>query len=326
MEKAGWSFVQEWALYEYMMARFEEGNLRLQPVVLNGKLVGRKKWVKVAELEPIQNTRFPDVKSIRLATDDAARPSEIKFTTSQFQYHKDAKQAFERFLSDGGFILVLAHDHLPNGLPNMDVYEFDRADVETWCRSNFSRLFNRQVGIRAEMKVWVMYQGPNFTVGQEDIKPARSSGIWCPTENLNGFDLTVGDRVLFVKTSGASTQQVQKSYLSGTVCPNWNLEEICICEVKSKIQSRKEYCDSKKLQYTTQLWKKDPKNGDWRWGRVFEFRQVGCVKKSVPMGLLGNSIVTKSFVDIVSQAYCYNKSRELEHKEYTSVLEELSGL
>ena len=139
MTRGIWSFVHEWAIYEYMMARFEEGVLRLRVVVKAGSPVLREKWIKVKELSPITDSRFPDIKSIKLSGDSGERCAEVKFTTSEFNYHKSAAQPFENFASMNGFILVLAHDYVPDGLEQreIDVFELDRADFETWCRVNF---------------------------------------------------------------------------------------------------------------------------------------------------------------------------------------------
>ena len=234
----------------------------------------------------------------------------------------------ERFVSSNGFILVLAHDYLPSGLDkyNVDVFELDRSDFETWCRANFTRLFNRQIGSRAEPKIWIMYQGPNFNNGTPAIKPARESHRWCPTENLTGFDLAPGDRVLFVSTSGASTQLVQRAYLAGDLQGRWFLEEIYVAEVKSKIFSRQEYCEARRIPYDTQLWRADPKRTDgWRWGRVFEFYPVTCINKKTAMRDLREKHSLDDLVDAITQAFCFGKSRQIESTLYTRALESLAG-
>jgi hypothetical protein len=324
MAKAGWSFLQEWAIYEYLMARFEEGSLRIRPVRVSGKSVGRERWVKVADLKPIKDSQFPDIKSIRLKGERTTREAEIKFTTSEFAYHRNRPADFSEFYSRNGFILVLAHDHLPKGLGSIDIFELDKTDFETWCRSNFNRLFNRQVGTRAEQKIWIMYQGPNFNLGTNTIGPGRETHIWCPTENLTGFDLAPGDRVLFAKSSGASTQSVQRSYHRGNVHNDWFLEELYIAEVYSEILSREEYCQRKGLSLDTQLWKEDPKPKDsWRWSRVFEFWPIACLKKRVRMSSLNERGRPDNFTVAVTQVYCYGKSRELDPKDYMRLLEKL---
>jgi len=324
MAKGGWSFLQEWAIYEYLMARHDEGSLRIRPVRVSGKSVGREKWVRVVDLKPIKDSRFPDIKSIKLQGERTPREAEIKFTTSEFGYHRNRPADFKDFHSKNGFILVLAHDHMPKGLSSIDIFELDKSDFETWCRSNFNRLFNRQVGTRAELKVWIMYQGPNFNSESDTIESARETHIWCPTENLTGFDLAPGDRVLFAKSSGASTQSVQKSYHLGNVHNDWFLEELYIAEVSSEILSREEYCQKMGLSLNTQLWKKDPRpKYSWRWSRVFEFRPIACLKKRVPMLSLNERGRPDNFTVAVTQAYCYGKSRELDPKDYMKLLEKL---
>ena len=329
MARGVWSFLHEWAIYEYLMTRFEERTLRFKAVRRSGKYVGREKWIKVTGLQPIKDSRFPDVKSITLAGETSSRCAEVKFTTSEFNYHKDSPEVFrEKFVLCQGFVLVLAHDYLPSGLDKYetDVFELDRNDFETWCRANFTRLFNRQIGSRAEPKIWIMYQGPNFNNGTSAVKPARESHRWCPTENLTGFDLAPGDRVLFVSTSGSSTQLAQRAYLAGNVQEGWFLEEIYVAEVKSKIYSRQEYCEIHRIPYETPLWKSDPKPVDeWRWGRVFEFRLLTCVNKKTSMKALREEYSLSDLVDAITQAFCFGKSRQIDNGLYTRTLESLAG-
>jgi diphthamide synthase (EF-2-diphthine--ammonia ligase) len=325
-----WSFLHEWAVYEYLNARFDEGVLRLKPVVKASTPVLKEKWKKVDELSPITDSRFPDVKSIQLSGETNSRCAEVKFTTSEFNYHNSAIQTFQDFTTKNGFILVLAHDYLPAGLEHykIDVFELDQSDFETWCRVNFARLYNRQIGNRAESRIWIMYQGPNFNQGNSDAKPARTSHIWCPTENLTGFDLAPRDRVLFVKTSGSSTQSIQKAYLKHIgVSEKWSLEEIYVAEVVSKIYNRNEYCLRRKLDFDKPLWKIDPKQKqNWRWNRVFEFRPLIRVEKKISMRKWFDSDLTNSFVEAVIQTFCYQKSREINLGTYTRTLESLAGV
>lgn len=235
MPRGTWSFLHEWVIYEYLMARFQEKTLRLRPKIRSGKLQLRERWKKVEYLEPIIGTAFPDIESMRLSGFSSECPAEVKFTTSLFNYHRRTLSKFKAFMKNGGIIVVLSHDYLPKGLDcyDTDVYEIDQTDFIAFCRENFVRLLNRQISMHTETKVWVMYQGPNFNNGTGKIRLARESGIWCPTDNLTGFDLAIGDRILFVKTSGASTQEVQKSYLKGTIADRWSLDEIYVGELSS---------------------------------------------------------------------------------------------
>lgn len=123
----------------------------------------------------------------------------------------------------------------------------------------------------------------NFYVGAEGVKPAIDSHIWCPTEHLTSLELDVNDIVIFIKTSGASKQKVQKFYMP----EDWILNELYIARVIKPIMNRKEYCQIKDLSFATPLWydetveghsnprvtkrKNNPIQGEWRWKRVFEF-------------------------------------------------------
>ena len=170
-----------------------------------------------------------------------------------------------------------------------------------------------------------MYQGPNFNTGGATIRPARESSIWCPTENLTGFDLAVGDRILFVKTSGASTQIVQAQYLSNRSFINWQLSEIFIAEISSAIYSRAEYCHLNGIPITQQLWRNDPQtNSNWRWNRVFEFKHSKTIQKTLHMEALRCNPLTRGFLEAVVQVFCFGKSREISMKEYLSLLEQIT--
>ena len=129
------------------------------------------------------------------------------------------------------------------------------------------------------------------------MRPARVTHIWCPTENLTGFDLAPRDRVLFVKTSGGPTQDVQRSYLAKNgVYEKWLLEEIYVAEVSSKIYGRREYCLRRKVSFDRPLWRLDPRRDlNWRWSPVFEFSQVSCVQKKIPMKILFGNELTHDF-------------------------------
>lgn len=89
---------------------------------------------------------------------------------------------------------------------------------------------------------------------------------------------------------------------------NWSLEEIYVAEVRSKIYSRHEYCEIHRMPYETQLWKGDPKRLDeWRWGRVFDFRQLTCVNKKTSMKDLREKYSLGELVEAITQAFCLGK-------------------
>lgn len=334
MARGNWSFIHEWTIYDYLMARYDEGNLRLKNVIHNGQLLGRSKWTRVDRLDPITSTGFPDIESIKLKGNKTSRPAEVKFSSSNFKYHSSPKAVsnYQKFKSDHGFILVLHHDHLPSGLvddyPDIDVYEVDQSDFISFCRENFVRLLNRQIKLHTESKIWIMYQGPNFNHGDKYTKPARNSKIWCPTENLTGYDLAIGDRVLFIKTIGGSRIDVQNKYLKENVIyEKWNLTEIYIAEVASKIFSRSEYQQYSKKSIEQKLWLNDDQkeNGTWRWNRVFRFKEISSIEPELAMRLLFNNIRSREFVVKALEAFCYGKSRELSLKDYQNVLEVIAS-
>lgn len=329
MPRGQWSFLHEWVIYDYLMARFAEDTLRLKCRVLNGVLQRKDKWSRVVDLTPIVDSLFPDVKEIKLAGSTEIRPAEIKFITSLFDYHQRTSHLpqYRTFVAKKGLILVLSHDYLPPGLSTIptDVYEIDFSDFVSFCRENFSRLLSRQIKTHTESKVWIMYQGPNFNKGGPTIRPARESSIWCPTENLSGFDLAVGDRILFVKTSGESTQTVQRHYLGRAPFINWQLKQIFIGEISSAIYSRIEYCHLKGIPSTQQLWQNDPQiNSHWRWNRVFEFKHSKTIEKTLNMESLRCNAFTRGFLEAVVQVFCFRKSREISMKEYLNLLEQIT--
>jgi hypothetical protein len=321
--------LHEWVIYDYLMARFGERTLRLRCKMKNGALQRRESWVKVTHLKPIQDSLFPDIKEIRLSGSSDARVAEVKFTTSLFDYHRKQSQCVEyaNFVDRRGMIVVLKHDHLPSGfLTAPDVFEIDLNDFTSFARENFPRLLSRQIRSHGEMKIWVMYQGPNFNLRTDGVLPARESHIWCPTENLTGFDMAVGDRILFVKTGKASTQVLQKQYLEGKELAGWLLQEIWVGEVVSAIYSRVEYCQIKNLPTTQQLWAKDPiKPSGWRWNRVFEFRPLRSIQRTIDLQAMRRDPQTRGFVDTLVQVFCFGRSREITPNEYLNLLESVSA-
>ena len=301
MKKGNWPFIHEWTIYEYLIHKVEAKTLRLRATYKEGKIIRKDNWKKVSAMDPIFGTDFPDIKGIKLEGERNLRPADIKFTSSLFNYHIDKKyrDKFKDFLKNNGFIIVLSHDYLPKHLDenNVDIYEIDRYDFTSFCRENFDRLLNRQIKLHTENKVWIMYQGSNFDLEENGIKSARKSNVQCPTDNLTSFDLAIGDRILFIKTIGASSQDVQNNFLK--VEDKWKLTELTITEVKSKIRSRIEYCQLKKISYKNKLWVNDPfENNIWRWNRVFEFKIIKTISKNILFHELLNT-KTNSFFEAV---------------------------
>lgn len=333
MARGYWSFLHEWVIYDYLKSRVEERTLRIKKIFGNGSLLGKPHWIKVENILPISGTAFPDIQGIKLKGDMLHRPAEVKFTTSLFNYHLESKyhQKFDQFTKDKGFILVASHDYLPTNrlielYPDIEVYELEIEDFITYCRENFSRLLNRQIKSHSISRVWLMYQGPNFNHGTLEILPARNSCIWCPTENLTGFDLAPGDRVLFYKTSGLDRIKLQNKLLKeGQMDPRWILREIFVAEVKSKIFSRYEYNQIRYKGQAPQLWKNDPKGSDtWRWNRVFQFSKIKIIEVDIPMGEIFAHQQGRAFASKAWEAFCFGKSREISLKDYRDLLEILA--
>ncbi len=291
MASGAWSFLHEWVIYNYLSSRSSEKTLRLKKIISSGIRVGRPFWVKVEQLKTIRGTAFPDINGMKLKGENSYRPAEVKFTTSLFDYHFFAKykEKISEFTKEKGFILVASHDYLPNHLltaiPQIDVFEIEIEDFIAFCRENFARLLNKQIRAHTVTRVWLMYQGPNFNEGKDRIKPARASYIWCPTENLTSFDLAIGDRILFYKTAGVSTQELQKKFKQdGIIDERWLLKEIYIAEVTSNIFSRSEYHHYKKHVKEQQLWINDPTSSkNWRWNRVFEFKKIKAITTAIKL-------------------------------------------
>jgi hypothetical protein len=333
MPQGHWSFLHEWVIYDYLLARSEEKTLRLKQIFSEGRLLGKAKWRKVESMWPITGTTFPDIQGIKIKGDLSFRPAEVKFTTSLFNYHNEAKYSdkFTQFINQRGFILVASHDYLPTKnlielYPNIEVFEIEIDDFITFCRENFSRLLNRQIKAHSISRVWLMYQGPNFNEGIERINAARDSLIWCPTENLTGFDLAPGDRLLFYKTSGLDRIKLQNKFLNeGMIDDRWILREIYVAEVTSKIFSRYEYHQYKKHPTSKQLWKNDPLEGiHWRWNRVFEFKKIKSISVDKQMNQIYLQPQGQRFVSKAWEAFCFGKSREISLKDYRDLLETLA--
>src|SRR5882724_1427881 len=143
MAKGHWSFLHEWVIYDYLLARADEGTLRLKQVIVSGTLAGKPKWIKVEEIKPITGTAFPDIQAIQLKGKGLFRSAEVKFTSSLFSYHQSAQytRKFADFVKQNGFLIVASHDYLPKGLidkyPELDVYEIEIEDFISFCRENF---------------------------------------------------------------------------------------------------------------------------------------------------------------------------------------------
>lgn len=332
MPSGEWSFIHEWTLYEYMINRYNEGNLRLKWVVNQGKLNLKPQYVYIKYLLNISNTDFPDVKKIRFNGENYDRVAEVKFLTSKFKYHisnnKLGKYTYKDFLNDKGCIIVLGHDELPKKLEEkIDVFEIEQEDFLSYIRENMVRLINRQMHKSAYNKIWIMYQGPNFIKGTNEVLPAKESGRWCPSNNLNGFDLGVGDTVLFIKTNGARRQELNEKYSL------WKIESVYEAKVSLSITSREHYYQIKNMTNNSLLWydeteegKRDPKirkrkfREGFRWNRVFEFRLNNEYNNlDILISEMPNEL--KNFKEICKDVYGSGNAREITMEEYLQLFQ-----
>lgn len=338
MPKGSWAFLQETVIYEYLMHRMEQKELRVRQIVHNGKPMLKSRWLKVALMESISNTFFPDIKALEIKGDKKGlRPAEVKFVTSFFNYHREKKykDSYRLFMNQKGCIIVLKHDYVPSGIIDtypVDVYELDYIDFISFAKENFVRFLNRQIRTHEFSKTWMMVQSKNFHAGNEIVLPASQSYRWCPTDNLTGFDLAVKDKVVFVRTQGASKQSVSKDwYTNKRVTEGWYLKDLWIGEVTTPIKSREEYCAEKNYEINAPLWYDETASGKTdsrvtkrttanRWKRVFEFKPVislFALNISLNKLYMGYPELVKAIVEI----YTNKGSREISQALYTAVME-----
>jgi len=339
MPAGEWAFLQEYVIYEYLMHRFQENNLRLKLKVKDSKPILKDRYLKVKYFEEVKNGYFPDIDLIEFVGDKKGkRPAEVKFTTSIFDYHRSTrhKNQFEDFISENGCIIVLRHDYLPATLIRkslIDVYEIDLIDFVSFAKENFVRLLNRQIRLHSYKKTWLMIQSKNFNNGTSDVPPAKVSGRWCPIDSLSGLDLGIGDKIIFVKTKGSSKQNVNKYWSRyNAIYDKWILDELYIGEITSQIRSREEYYVIKNIPPKTPLWydetiegKNDKritkrKNKGERWKRVFEFKhRLTFSDLNINMVDLHNN--HPEFVRCVIDIFIGQGSREISQDLYTSLIE-----
>lgn len=343
MPAGKWSFLQEFVIYEYLMHRYQEKQLRLKSIVKDSKMVLKEKYIKVKYLEEVKNGFFPDIDSIELFNDKKGRrPAEVKFTTSAFNYHNSQNhiEQYKQFINVNGCIIVLKHDTVPVDLLSkyiIDIYEIDLIDFVSFTKENFMRLLNRQIRAHEyNKKTWLMIQSRNFNCGTQEVKPARESGRWCPVDTLSGLELGIGDRIIFVKTKGASKQNVNKYWSRyNEVFQKWFLDELWIGEIISQIRSREEYNMIKGYSPNKPLWydetvqgKNDNritlrKNSKIRWRRVFEFKHIRTFNDlNINMADLYNE--NPELVRCVIDIFVGQGSREINEALYTTFIEYLA--
>ena len=344
MPAGSWAFLHETVIYEYMMDRYRDKQLRLKQVISNGKPLMKDKILKVEHLQEITDTFFPDIESITIKGDArGARPSEVKFVTSSFGYHKGKSikdiERYNDFICRNGCIIVLQHDYLPNGIVDdfpVDVFEIDLVDFISYGTENFVRFLNRQIKAHNFEKIWLMYQGKNFWYGNDLVPSAMESGRWSPTENLTSFDLAVGDKVVFIRTSGCGQHDINSFwYGKGVVPEKWRLNELFISRVTHPIKSRDEYCKSKGIPDNIPLWydeteisRKDnriQRRKGIRWKRVFEFKLLSYFM-SLDIDMQELYELFPQFTKAVADVFTNRGSREIKTGLYTAVIEHIASV
>ncbi|WP_163536363.1 hypothetical protein [Gracilibacillus sp. YIM 98692] len=333
------AFLHERVIYEYLEYRTKQNKLYLYKTFSKGKRVLKRALFKVNMIKPIE-TSFPDINEMLFEGTNRVRPAEVKFLTSLFDYHKIDKydREFNKFKKENGCIIVLKHDLLPNGLINkfkVDIYEIDIEDFRAFVIENFNRLIQKQLQNRDNkyQKIWLTSQVNNFYHHYRTypVKPARLSGIWCPTNNLTSFDLAKGDKILFVKSGGEFQikQKLNKYWKDqNAIYPNWKLQKLFVGKVTSPIMSREEYCDIHGIDPSIPLWNDEYKSGKTKWTRVFSFEKE---REIIINGNKGIS-VSEAYGDlgelifpILFDVYTQQNTREITPNQYFSLLEYISS-
>ncbi|WP_026477577.1 hypothetical protein [Alkaliphilus transvaalensis] len=317
-------FIHERIIYEYMKYRVKYSTLRMRHIVKSGNYNAKQEYVVVERLQ-IDDTKFPDVDDIIITSNSGVHPNrvaEIKFVSSQFNYHKEKR--YKDFQSKGGCIIVLNHDTLPAAL-NIDVYQLERSDFEGFVRENFDRLLSHQLLSRNknDYKIWLFSQAPNFykKVKNSITKPACESGIWCPTQTMTEFDLAKRDKVIFIKFGGAERlqQELQKYNKRGELFPEWKIQQLWIGEITSPIKDREEYCIIKNLDPSLPLWNKDTYRNK-PFPRVFEFKKlkvINCTIYCTDLLKYFRELVKPVLYDVFVQQV----AREISHEDYIKFIE-----
>jgi hypothetical protein len=330
------AFLQERIIYEYMEYRANQGNLVMYQVMQNGALKGKKTKVYVPKLDPIE-TSFPDINWMNIKDEKGknyGRPAEIKFISSEFNYHKDKTYAdsYLKFKNEKGCLIVLKHDTTPNGLLtdyNIDIYELDYQDFVSFVYENFHRLLHKQLINREgdSLKYWIMSQTTNFYKNYKTypVRPANESHIWCPTDNLSSYDLAKKDKIIFIKFGGKFQikQDVQSAWRNyHDIDSNWILQQLWVGEITVPIMNRKEYCDLQGINFSEPLWNDEVKSNK-KWPRVFQFKKervINCNIKLKELHTKIKDIVHPVFFEVFTQ----QNSREISPDQYIKLLEVIS--
>ncbi|MFD1739496.1 hypothetical protein ACFSCX_23730 [Bacillus salitolerans] len=326
------AFIHERVIYEYMMNRFDESNLKMKHIVKDGRLLHKEKTIRVSALAPI-DTLFPDVKYMKIEGDGGkhGRPGEIKFITSDFNYHKDEIEKFNEFKKQRGCIIVLRHDELPKGLLDVyneiDVFELDRNDFERYVKANFDWYFHKQLQSRdpQHYKIWIMSQSRNFYKWNKksNVEPAFLSGRWCPKEKgLTGYDISKNDKVIFVKFGREFqiSNKVQKCWNEREeIYHNWYIDNIYIADVTLPLTDRKDYCEFYGKDINSPLWMSEVTSKKL-WPRVFEFKNKYTIDCDINLkemyNDLPNIVHPKMYYALTQQM-----TMEINESQYSQLLE-----
>ena len=333
MPKESWSILSEYTIYRYMMDKYSTKELRLRPVIVDGKFYkGKNKYRRVKELKPIKNSLFPDVDEITIEGDkNSRRPAEVKYLTSQFKYHvqKKYEEAYKKFKKNKGIILVYRHDQLPEKLYDdyeADIYELDRDDFIGYVKLNFDRLFFSQVKERKHINIWVIYAGrtSNFYNGleEEGIESAYNSGLWSPKSNLTSMEINTNDIVIFIKTGGIKQQELQLYFNNDrSKIKDWFLEDIFIGKVTNPIMDREEfYIRNSKYKNRKYLWREEAKKQKQLYKSLFTF-EIDLEFRNLNLDLVKLMDQDKKLVEIIYLLFTKQQEKLIDEFMYMHILQ-----
>lgn len=334
MAMGNWSLLHETSIYQYMMERMKEKRLKLLQISYDGKFKSKK--VNVLELDEITNTKFPDIDGIRIKDDKKGkRVAEVKFLTSQFDYHrqkrKDDKKDYSYFVQHKGCIIVCRHDCIPPDLniDEVDIYQLETEDYITFIKENFDRLLYQQIRNHHQINTWFFYTGRNsnyfksYEKGGIKIMAARESNIWGSKNYISPSELTIDDKVIFIKTGGCGQKELQKDYHS--MIDRWKIDSLVICKVVTPIMSRIEYCRKNNLKETDYLWASEAEKEKIEYNFVFKFEQLFVLDSlDCPITLIRNRI--PSFIDnILKELFLRQGGKKVNQEDYINFLELISN-
>ncbi|MBB6451629.1 hypothetical protein HNQ94_000050 [Salirhabdus euzebyi] len=346
MTIGGRSYLQERVLYEYMYQRVTYSKLVLKLVVKEGNIQYKSKNSIVNDIS-IYNGNFPDVDNIIFKNDSFhkdGRPAEVKFLTSEFNYHKDPNYstAFKNFLKNRGCIIVLRNNTPPKGLLEkypIDIYELDYDDFDNFVKENHDRFLHKQIKGRSGIahKTWLFsatkknfYSERVQRLNGINVLPAMKSGIWCPKNLTDPNELAENDKVIFIRFSGPqSTQVAVRSYWEENkqIHPDWIIKEIWIGTVTIPLVSREQYCQRFDKKLTDPLWLDEVKaitDGKPKyWPQVFGFKINKVLEKDIFLAKAHEDL--NSFVyPILFNLFIQQNAIEISDAQYISLLEWLT--